>query len=124
MASKKKKPSVEADDEAEEMGDIAIWDVDETLEAYGRDRALKAIVEGQYTGIIRFMSDNGLFEKKRRAVDAAGKLLIRQVFDRDLTKEGQKFVRLTIKPWFRSKTSAKDPSNTAILEKHLAKLRE
>ncbi|HSO34674.1 MAG TPA: hypothetical protein VLT33_19200, partial [Labilithrix sp.] len=34
----------------------------------------------------------------------------------DLTTEGQAFVRLTIKPWVRSKKSAKDPTDTAILQ--------
>lgn len=117
-----KKPKHE-EDEGEDDENIAIWDVDEDLKAYGRDRELRKMAEGQYTGIIKFMSENGLFKKKRRAVDAAGVLLIREVFDRDLTDEGKTFVRATIKPWFRSKTSAKDPSNTAILEKHLKALR-
>ena len=114
----------EEEDEGEDDENIAIWDVDEDLKAYGRDRELRKMAEGQYTGIIKFMSDNGLFKTKRRAVDAEGKLLIREVFDRDLTEEGQKFVRATIKPWFRSKTSAKDPTNTSILEKHLKELRK
>lgn len=123
MASSRKS-AVQGDDGDEALERIAIWDVDETLKAYGRDRELKAMAEGQYTGIIKFMSDNGLFTKKRRAVDGDGKLSIRKVFDHDLTEEGRKFVRLTLKPWFRSKASAKDPSNTAILEKHLKELRK
>ena len=125
MASRKTptKPVVEDDDDAIDTAPIAIWDVDEVLEAYGRDRALRRMAEGQYTGIIRFLADNGMFKKKRRAVDASGKLLIRQVFDADLTTEGQAFVRLTIKPWFRSKKSAKDPTDTAILQTYLARVR-
>lgn len=123
MASSRKTP-VQDPDEGEADENIAIWDVDEDLKPYGRDRELKKAAENQYTGIIKFMSENGLFRKKRRAVDGEGKLLIRRVFDADLTEEGQAFVRLTIKPWFRSKASAKDPSNTAILEKYLKELRK
>jgi hypothetical protein len=121
MASKK---PVQHDDEDEDFGDIAIWDVDEDLKPYGRDRVLRSMAEGQYTAIIKFISDNGMFKKKRKAVDASGKLLIRQVFDNDLTEEGKAFVRLTIKPWFRSRVSAKDPGNTAILEKYLKEVRK
>lgn len=123
VITRKAKPAAADIDEGLADGDIAIWDVDEDLKAYGRDRELRAMAEGQYTGIITFMSEHGLFRKQRRAVDARGKLVLRQVFDRDLTEEGQNFVRATIKPWFRSKTSAKDPTNTAILEKHLRKIR-
>ena len=124
MAASRKTPVQDPDDEGEDDENIAIWDVDEDLKPYGRDRELRKAAEGQYTGIIKFMSDNGLFKKKRRAVDADGKLLIRQVFDADLTEQGRAFVRLTIKPWFKSKVSAKDPGNTAILEKYLKELRK
>lgn len=127
MAARKKSTKLvvvdDDDDDAIDSALIAIWDVDEVLQAYGRDRELRRMAEGQYTGIIKFLADNGMFKKKRRAVDASGKLLIRQVFDADLTTEGQAFVRLTIKPWFRSKKSAKDPTDTSILETYLAKLR-
>ena len=102
---------------------VPFWDVDETLKAYGRDRVLRSQAEGQYTGIIKFLSDNGMFKKKRRAVDANGRLLIRQVFGSDLTDEGVKFVRAAHKPWFRSKVSATDPSNTKLLEKYLKQVR-
>jgi hypothetical protein len=122
MMATKKQPAEESEGLAPE--DIAIWDVDEDLKSYRREPELRRSVEGQYTGIIKFMSDNGLFKKKRPAVDAGGKLLIRQVYDRDLTDLGQAFVRLAIKPWFRSKTSAQDPGNTRLLEKYLRQLKE
>jgi hypothetical protein len=47
-----------------------------------------------------------------------------QVFDADLTAEGRAFVRLAIKPWFRSKRSAKDPTNTTVLATCLARVRK
>src|ERR1051325_1406051 len=94
---------------------IAFWDVDRDLKPYARDKLLKSQAEGQYTAIIRFLSDNGLFKKKRRAVDANGRLLIRRVFGRDLTERGIAFVRAAHEAWFRSKASARDPSNTALL---------
>lgn len=103
--------------------EVAFWDVDEDLKPYGRDRLLKGQAEGQYTGIIKFLSDKGMFKKKRRAVDANGKLLIRQVFASDLTEEGIAFVKAAHKAWFGSKASAKDPSNTALLEKYLKQVR-
>jgi hypothetical protein len=102
---------------------IAFWDVDEDLKPYGRDKLLKSQAEGQYTAIIKFLSDNGMFKTKRRAVDANGKLLIRRVFGQDLTPEGIAFVKAAHKTWFRSKASAKNPSNTSLLEKYLKQVR-
>jgi hypothetical protein len=102
---------------------IPFWDVDRDLKPYSRDKLLKSQAEGQYTAIIKFLSDHGMFKKKRQAVDANGKLLIRRVFGQDLTPEGIAFVKVAHKPWFSSKTSAKDPSNTALLEKYLAQVR-
>jgi hypothetical protein len=84
---------------------------------------LKAQAEGQYTAIIKFLSDNGMFKKQRPAVDARGKLLIRRVFGQDLTPEGVAFVRVANKPWFGAKASAKDPSNIQLLEKYLVQVR-
>ena len=101
----------------------AFWNVDESLRPYARDKELRRQVEGQYTGIIKFMSDNGLFKKRRRAVDEKGRLLIRQVFASDVTEEGIAFVKAAYRPWLRSKASAKDPSNTALLQKYLKKTR-
>lgn len=109
--------------EEEEFDEVAFWDVDEDLKPYGRDRLLRSQAEGQYPAIIKFLSDNGMFKKERRAVDANGKLLIRQVFARDLTDEGIAFVKAAHKAWFGSKASARDPSNTALLEKYLKKVR-
>jgi hypothetical protein len=102
---------------------IPFWDLDRDLKPYSRDKELKRQAEGQYTAIIKFISDNDMFKKKRRAVDADGRLLIRQVFGIDLTDEGVKFVRAAHKAWFRSKASAKDPSNTKLLEKYLKQVR-
>ena|SRR5262249_10676327 len=106
-----------------ELKDVELWNVDEALEPYGRNRVAKSQTEGKYTGIIKFLNEHGMFSKKRRVVDANGRLLIRQVFVGDLTDEGLSFVRKVLKPWFSSKTAAKDPTNTAILEKHLKKMR-
>ena len=103
--------------------EIAFWDVDEDLKPYSRDKVLKGQAAGQYTAIIKFLSDNEMFKKKRSAVDANGKLLIRQVFAGDLTDEGIAFVKAAHSAWFESKASAKDPSNTALLEKYLGKVR-
>ena len=102
---------------------IAFWDVDRDLMPYSRDKLLKSQAEGQYTAIIKFLSDHGMFKKKRRAVDANGKLLIRQVFGSDLTDEGIEFVKAAHKSWFRSTASAKNPSNTALLVKYLKQVR-
>jgi hypothetical protein len=109
--------------EGKPAGEVAFWDVDEDLKPYGRDRLLRSQAEGQYTAIIKFISDNGLFKKKRRAVDASGKLLIRQVFASDLTSEGIEFVKAAHRPWFRSAATAKDPTKTTILEKYLKQVR-
>ena len=109
--------------EEKKSKEVAFWDVDEGLIPYGRNRLAKSQAEGKYMGIIKFLSDNGMFKKKRRAVDANGKLLIRQVFAIDLTDEGISFVKASHKAWFGSKASAKDPSNTALLEKYLKKVR-
>lgn len=109
--------------EKEESKEVAFWDVDEDIKPYGRNRLAKNQAEGKYMGIIKFLSDNGLLRKKRRAVNANGKLLIRQVFASDLTDEGISFVKAAHKPWFSSKTAAENPNNTALLEKYLKKLR-
>ncbi len=107
----------------EQRKPIAFWDVDQDLKPYARDKLLKSQAEGQYTAIIKFLNDNGMFKKKRRAVDANGKLLIRRVFGQDLTPEGIAFVKAAHKAWFGSKASAKDPSNTALLERYLKQVR-
>jgi hypothetical protein len=106
-----------------ELKDVELWNVDEALEPYGRNRVAKSQTEGKYTAIIKFLNEHGMFRKKRRVVDAKGKLLIRQVFVGELTDEGLSFVRKVLKPWFSSKTAAEDPTNTAILEKHLKSMR-
>jgi hypothetical protein len=102
---------------------VELWNVDESLEPYGRNRLARSQVENKYTGIIKFLNDNGMFKKKRRVVDASGNLLIRRVFVGDLTDEGFRFVKAVLKPWFRSKTAAENPTNTALLEKYLKKVR-
>ena len=106
-----------------ESKEVAFWDVDEDIKPYGRDRLAKSQAEGKYMGIIKFLSDNGMFKKKRRAVDEHGKLLVRQVFASDLTEEGISFVRAAHSAWFASKTAAKNPENTALLEKYLKQVR-
>lgn len=103
--------------------EIAFWDVERDLKPYGRDRVLRGQAEGQYTAIIKFLGDNGMFKKKRRTVDASGKLLIRRVFASDLTDVGIAFVKAAHRAWFRSKASAKDPSDTALLQKYLEQVR-
>lgn len=75
-----------------------------------------------YTSAIEFMMNNGLFKKRRPAVDANGRLLVRRVFSADLTRMGLKFAPLVEHYWFQSKASAEYPANTAVLEKHLAAL--
>ena len=107
----------------EEIEDVVLWNVDRTLRRYGGDRQLKGQAEGLYTGITKFLNDNGMFKKKRRAVDARGKLLIREISVGDLTDEGFEFLKKVMKPWFNSKAAAKDPTKTAILEKHLKQVR-
>ncbi|SFN87705.1 hypothetical protein SAMN05216386_2049 [Nitrosospira briensis] len=108
----------------EDIEDVEIWNVDETLKCYGRDRLLRSQAEGQFTAIIKFLSDNGMFKEKRQAIDENGKLLIRRVLVRDLTDEGFSFVKAVLKPWFGSKATARDPSNTTILEKYLKEVRK
>lgn len=110
--------------EEKKLKKVPFWDVDEDVKPYGRNRLARSQSEGKYTGMIKFLSDNGMFKKKRRAVDANGKLLIRQVFGSDLTDEGIAFVRAAHKSWFSSKTAAKDPTNTALLEKYLRQVRK
>jgi hypothetical protein len=105
-----RKPKVKKEKE------VAFWDVDEDLKPYGNNRVARSQSEGKYTGIIKFLSDKGMFKKKRRAVDANGKLLIRRVFESELTDEGIAFVIAAHRSWFRSKAAAKDPTNTAMLE--------
>jgi hypothetical protein len=103
--------------------EIAFWEVDEDLKPYRRDKLLKSQAERQYTGIIKFLSDNGMFKRKRRAVDLHGKLLIRQVFASDLTDEGIEFVKIAHRPWFRSKAAGENPTNIKMLEKFLKTMR-
>jgi hypothetical protein len=102
---------------------VELWNVDEELKPYGRNRLAKSQAEGKYMGIIMFLNDNGMFKKKRRVVDKTGKLLIRRVFVGDLTDEGFEFVKAVLDPWFSSKIAAKDPTNTALLERYLKKMR-
>src|SRR5262245_43956519 len=102
---------------------IAIWDLDAILPSYRGVPELRRAVVNCYTSAIEFMMNNGLFKKKRRAVDGNGKLLLRKVFSRDLTREGLKFAPLVEHYWFRAKASSEYPANTALLEKHLATIR-
>lgn len=103
--------------------EIPFWDIDEDLKAYSREPVLRKMAEGQLIGIIDFINENGLFKKKRKSYDASGKFLIRQLFASELTEEGIAFVKSAAKPWFRSKTSAKDPDNRQLLEKYLKLVR-
>ncbi|WP_152562753.1 hypothetical protein [Caballeronia grimmiae] len=111
------------DSEEMDLKKVELWNVDESLESYGANRMARSQVENKYKGLIKFLNENGMFKKKRRVVDASGKLLVRQVFVGDLTDEGFRFVKEVLKPWLRSKTAAENPANTAILEKYLKKVR-
>lgn len=103
--------------------EIPFWDIDEDLKAYGRDKVLRKMAEGQFIGILDFINENGLFKKKKNAYDASGNFLIRQLFASELTEEGILFVRAAHIAWFRSKASAKDPTNRKLLEKYLNQIR-
>jgi len=102
---------------------IAIWDLDSILPSYREVPELRRAVVNCYTSAIEFMMNNGLFKKRRRAVDQKGKLLVRRVFSSDLTRAGLKFAPLVEHHWFRAKASSEYPANTTLLEKHLATIR-
>jgi hypothetical protein len=102
---------------------IAIWDVDSILPSYRNVPELRRAVVNAYTSAIKFMMDNGMFKKRRPAVGAKGRLLVRRVFSADLTREGNKFIMLAEYYWFSCKASNEYPANTAVLEKHLGTLR-
>lgn len=104
--------------------EISFWNVDETLKSYKGEPDLKKQAEGQYTGIINFMNENGLFKKKRKTVNAKGELAVREVFASDLTEEGIAFVRVAHSAWFNSKASAKNSTNVKLLEKYLKQVRK
>lgn len=100
-----------------------LWDVDEELKPYRGVPDMKKMVEGQYTGFIRFMAEHGLFTTSSAVVDKSGKLTQRIIYLDELTKEGFEFVKLAENAWLKSKASAKDPSKTTLLDKKLAELR-
>lgn len=71
-----------------------LWDVDEQLQPYRGVPDLKKMVESQYTGLIQFMAEHGLFTTDSVAVDKSGKLIRRIVHLDELTREGFEFVKL------------------------------
>jgi hypothetical protein len=106
------------------MHNTELWNLDGILPSYSEVPDLRQNVINAYTGIAKFMSDNGLFKTKRKVLGPKGELLVRRVFVNDLTSEGVRFARLAEFSWFASKASNSYPANSQLLEKHLRSVRK
>jgi hypothetical protein len=91
--------------------------------AASKRQSYRRLVATTFTTYINFLQGHGL---TTRTLLAAGDEVTAdtKIWKSDLTEEGVSFVRRAEQKWLRAIDRGKAPTNTKMLEKELAKLRE
>jgi hypothetical protein len=103
------------------MKPIAVWDIDEILEAYEGAPEMIPTVEQRWETLYRFMHDNKLLTKS--IVDASGKVTARKLFSKDFTPLGKDFASAYESSYLKSKSSSDPEKGRKLLERNLEELR-
>lgn len=108
-----------------------VWSTIESLVAayklmdeYGNlvpDLDSQTIARRRQIALRKYFDENGLLTVK--AFDGKGGVIDRQYRKNDFTNEGFELCKRKVPEWLKSKTSAKDPPDTRLLEKALAEVR-
>ena len=104
--------------------DYAVWDIDQILEAYANEPALRSSVEAGLTSLFVFLETNQLLTC--RVTDSEAKLQKRIIMDSEITEEGKLLThgrKNPVQRWLGSKAGQKNPPVTKMLEKALADAR-